>query len=129
MRLNHDCIRDFLLEIEDSLGVNEHLFLGEILKMKCVEKYGKDDVFYTILKLKEANFINCSIQHTSNEIYMIIVSSITYEGHLFLDNVRDHKVWKKTKEITSKVSSASLSTVSTIASETLKSFIQGHLSL
>ncbi|OCS82270.1 DUF2513 domain-containing protein [Caryophanon tenue] len=129
MRLNHDCVRDFLLEIEDKLGLDEQLFLHQIEELDCVNTYGRDTVIYSILKLKEANYINASVTYADDEIYHLAVSSITFDGHSFLDNIRDNTVWRKTKEITSSVSSASIGIVANTAYTVLTSYIQSKLDL
>ncbi|WP_143454637.1 DUF2513 domain-containing protein [Ligilactobacillus salivarius] len=84
---------------------------------------------YTVLKLKEANFIDGDVWWTNNSPARIMVDNLTYEGHKFLDNIRDDKVWKDTKTILSKFSSVSLNFVSSVASDVISRLIQKQLGL
>lgn len=127
MRLNQDCVRDMLLEFEEVLTLDDHLFLNNIKEMKCVEKFGEDNVIYTIFKLTEAGYITSTHKYTSDVLYFLCVSSITWDGHQFLDNIRDNKVWKKTKDIASGFSSVSISMISDIASNVLSQLLKGSL--
>ena len=120
MKLLHDCVRDVLLTLEDKLGV----FGGLGDNQLDLPKYSSDDIKYTILKLNEAGYITCSKSDLVGNIY---IKSITYQGHLFLDNIRDNNVWKKTKSIASKFSSTSLTIISSIASQVIAELISKQL--
>lgn len=58
-----------------------------------------------------------------------MAGNLTYDGHKFLDNIRDDKVWKDTKTILSKFSSVSLSFVSSVASNVISQLIQKQFGL
>lgn len=105
MKLNHDCVRDLLLYIEDNLQYGSSLCaLNVILK-----PHENNDIIYSAVKLSEANFIEATkINYISDSIPVIHIHSLTWDGHKFLDNFRDDQVWLTTKEVTSKSSSVSL---------------------
>ncbi|WP_353198249.1 DUF2513 domain-containing protein [Sandarakinorhabdus sp.] len=81
-----------------------------------------DAVSYHVSLLLEANLIQGMVQPDPNSVYgcWIYHPSLTWNGHEFLDNVRDDAVWKKTKEGASKVGGWSISLVGDIAKAVLK---------
>jgi|SRR5690625_4074731 len=114
MKLNHDCVRHLLLAIEKHTTVSKHLNHDEILKLSELEPYDDEIIIYTAQKLNEAGFINGTFDFFMDDMPHIAISSLTYEGHNFLDTIRDHKVWRKTKETASKLSSVSITVMSEI---------------
>lgn len=125
MKLNHDCVRSLLLFIEEKAEIN-----GEIeLTTTQIENFTINEILYTAKKLKEAGYINATVTNDLLGNLDIIIYDITWEGHKFLDTIRDNQVWTKTKSILSKVSSSSISFVSTVASQVLSSLINQQLGL
>jgi Hypothetical protein (DUF2513) len=120
MRLNQDCVRDFLLELEEKLEFNDTIFLGQFEQLKVVNLYGKENCLYTLGRLIEAQYLNAKIQYASDEVYGVFISSLTWDGHQFLDTIRDNEIWTRTKEATKKLSSTSLPILSALATEFLK---------
>lgn len=123
MKLNHDCVRDLLLTVEES-DHNEILSLHFLLPKNKLQSYSEEDIFYTIQRLVEAGYINADTQ-TYFEGQDAIISSITWNGHQFLDNIRDKSIWEKTKEKASVVGGVSLPILSEIA----KSYLAEKLGL
>ncbi len=116
MQLNYDCIRDLLLYLEDNLTYDNYISI-ETLKL---EKYSSDELIYTAERLTEAGYIN-SIISTSDDYPVIIVKSISFDGHQYLDTIRDNAIWKETKSKLSKTSSFSLSIIQQLALSIVKS--------
>lgn len=119
MELNHDLVRYVLLSTESSKQVTGP---SEDELIEAVQKYGsysKDDITYTISKLKEAGFITGNVSYANYKNkpkpMWMTPGNLTYEGHKFLDNVRDDGVWKNTKATVAKIGNASLSIMSTVA--------------
>jgi Hypothetical protein (DUF2513) len=108
MRLNHDCVRELLLELEEKLPLNQSLYLHQLRELDTFEKYGEETCIYALLKLGEAGFIVENHMVADNQIYELAVSSITWHGHEFLDNIRDPKIWQKVKDATSNLASTSV---------------------
>ncbi|PFJ14750.1 hypothetical protein COD67_07030 [Bacillus cereus] len=123
MKLNHDCVRDLLLTVEEST-TDEILSLYFLPQKQRLENYQVDDITYTIQRLKEAGYLNV-IDIATSDGYSAIINSITWNGHQFLDNIRDKTVWKKTKEKASILGSVSLP----ILSELAKAYISDMLGL
>lgn len=89
MKLNHDCIRAILLDVEEASGFNRFMCLSELLNLKRTSAFSDEDVKYSIVKLKEADYVNVELTYGSNDLYDIDMGSLTWEGHKFLDNIRD----------------------------------------
>lgn len=130
MKLDHDLVRCVLLAIEESEDING---INENELLDYLKKYGnydnRNNIAYTVSKLKEASFITGDVRWTSNSPTWIMAGNLTYDGHKFLDNIRDDKVWRDTKKIFSKFSSVSLSLVSSVASNVISQLIQKQLGL
>lgn len=115
MKLNHDLVRYVLLSIEESkemTGPSEKTLLTSI--KKC-GNFDWNDIAYTIDKLNEANFITGKVAWANNHPSWIMPGNLTFEGHKFLDNIRDSKIWKSTKDKISKLESVSLNIISSVA--------------
>ncbi|GIO42468.1 DUF2513 domain-containing protein [Paenibacillus apis] len=120
MRLNHECVRDFLLTLE-GLTENEYIDCNDHTEFESLQKYEKSDVVYTFQKLEEANYINAKVfKSLGGTSYNAM--SITWDGHQFLDNIRDNSVWSGTKDkVFSAVSSVSLPILAEVAGSYIKS--------
>lgn len=125
MKLDQDCVRDLLLYFEESLELNSSI---DILKIN-LKKYESETIIYTALKLTEAEYINAVPKYASNGLYFFPVSSITWNGHKFLDTIRDNEVWSETKSIASKFSSVSLNMIENIATQVITNIISKQMGL
>lgn len=126
MQLNHDCVRDVLLYVEENANYNVRISTNSI-KLK---DYSIEEIVYTIEKLSEADFLNVtSVSTMGRQTPGYVVKSITYKGHEFLDNIKDNSVWSDTKKQLSKFSSTSLSIISSVAAQVLSAKIKLHLGL
>lgn len=130
MRLNQDCVRDILLYFEYYL-TNTKTFIFEpdlYTNHQYLMNYSNDDFLYTCLKLKEAGFINCKTTNfVGNPIPRLSISSITWNGHKFLDNIRDDTIWAKTKNILNPLKSISIDLISETASKVIIHYIDEKL--
>jgi len=130
LRLNQDCVRDSLLYFEYYL-TNTNVFIldpNTYTNKQYLEGYSNSDFLYTCLKLKEAGFINCKVTYYSGiSIPKLSISSITWNGHKFLDNVRDISIWNKTKNILNPLKSISIDLISETASKVIIHYIDKQL--
>lgn len=116
MRLNHDCVRDLLLTIEDSLSLDAVVLTTQLNQHENLEKYEYAELVYCILRLREAGYIETVGQDlTSNVGRVIKVRGLTYSGHLFLDNIRESTRWKKVKEKADSVGNVALNIMAGLA--------------
>ncbi len=112
MILKHDCVRDTMLYLEENLTLDNIITTSAIK----INKYDIDDIIYTIKMLNDAGYINAKYCGYDNKpIYSI--SSLTWDGHQFLDNIRDNDIWKETKSKVSKITSVSLPIIQQVAAQ------------
>lgn len=125
MKLNHECIRKLMLLIEENLNYSVYIDTKDVE----IKGFTTEEIVYTADKLLEAGYItaNRNAYLGGDHIPDIDIKSITWEGHKFLDSVRDNTVWKKTKEITSKFSSVSISMIEHIASNVIIEIIKNSM--
>lgn len=107
MKLDHDKIRVLLLAIESSSNIHG---LGEPEGMKFATDHGinRDELAYMIIKLSEGGLITGKVRWSSGEPYWINPGNLTFQGHEYLDNIRDNKVWSAVKKATTGLASVSL---------------------
>lgn len=115
MKLNQDCVRHLLLEVESNKKLGEPLTEYNFKDNIIFGKYDFETIMYTLLKLKEAGYINAQFSWSSGKIIAWIINDITWSGHEFLDNIRDDKTWKEVKKVASKTSSMSLTLLNKLA--------------
>lgn len=121
MKINYDCMRDVLIFLENNLLYNDELTPNEIelndLQSAAEVNYSIQDIAYSSIMLDEAGFVNLHVSSDDGETIMnIIYSSITYEGHQYLDKIRSDKVWAKTKGLLGKIGAASIDIIAKVAS-------------
>lgn len=118
MKLKKECVRDLLLYFEKNLSYENEI------QANCItlKKYTKDDILYTCDKLLEAGLINAIKQKTICSKYpIIIINSLTYNGHQFLDNVRSPEIWRETKSRLKSLGSVSIDMISQVAASVITS--------
>jgi hypothetical protein len=113
MRFETDYARELLLKIEGGLGSK-----GDELSYDSAEDYR---AYYYAKKLVEAGYLSAQeVASGDDENDTLFVSEITYAGRLFLETVRDDKIWEAAKRGGLKLGSFSLET----AAELAKGFIK-----
>ena len=116
MKLDHDCVRDLLLYLEDNLKYRGKIVINNL----DLSPYTKDELMYCADRLIEANYINANIGWNIDCCHIISVDSISYQGHQFLDTIRDKNIWDETKSKASKFASISLPILQELASSFIK---------
>ncbi len=119
MKLNQDLVRLLLLEIEDKTGPYDFLELSDI----SIKDYSYEEILYTTERLLEAGYITARLEPTKLSCNQVIYS-LTWEGHRFLDTVRDSAVWRSTKDVAKKMSSVSLNIMLHIAEQIILNKVQ-----
>lgn len=127
MKLNHNCVRDLLLFIEDNLTYSTYIYVNEIQ----LEGYTQEEIIYSADKLLDAGYITATrkVFISSDGTPQIEIKSITWDGHQFLDNIRDNKVWEQTKGILSKFSSVSIGIISNVAAQVISNIVKSQMGL
>lgn len=118
MKLNYDCVRDVLLAVENAETIDENLSLTPLKVVELFDglpEYKDNEILYTVEKLKEAGYINAVVSFAAGHYIDGFISSITYSGHEYLDNIRDPKVWRKVKSVLAKAGATTLPLISQAA--------------
>lgn len=119
MKQNIDCIRDTLLTVEKDVPLDGHI---DLKNLTLPNSYDRDDIVYSLKLLKEANYLNVTLTGASNTYYLVWIGNMTYDGHQFLDSIRNANVWQSTKDkIANFGSDLSLSLISQVAMSVIKS--------
>ena len=114
MRLDPNCVRDILLNLESlDFAVTTNI---EKLHL-TLPQYSEEVISYTCFKLIEADYIEAITVNLLRQTMPGIkqITCMTFAGHEFLENVRDDSVWSEVKEKASSVKSFALDIISQIA--------------
>ncbi|MBJ6364134.1 DUF2513 domain-containing protein [Paenibacillus sp. GCM10012307] len=112
MKLNHECMRDVLITIEETFRPVDAKTTGTLHGYERLSGYSLDDVNYSIHQLRDAKLLwtNKLPATISGQDYYT-VRGLTPEGHAFIDAVRKDTVWEKVK---TKAAAIGLVTVNTL---------------
>lgn len=126
MKLDIECIRDVLLELEelpvDCYTVNEF--------SSSIAKHGEDNVEYTLAKLNEAGYINADIRlHPNGQYDCYGIYCMTFVGHEFLASIKHPNVWEQLKKATTTGGSAGIKLIGEIAVDLGKAMLSKKLGL
>lgn len=107
MKLNPDCIRDILLEIEQYTSFEKSYTYDprHLPEDSFLSQYDSDTVLYHIRQADQSGLlmgVNWRLFEYVN------IQDLTPAGHEFLSNIRDDSLWRK---ILQKCSGASLSII------------------
>lgn len=128
MKLNQDCVRSIMIFCESNLNLDDKLLLQDFID-NLESSYSVEDIKYTLEKLDETPYLNMELIPGSNSgIAGVFVTSITWEGHKFIDTIRDPKVWKATKKIASHLESVSIDLISKIGIGVINHLIDKEMS-
>ena len=125
MKLNPDCIRDLLLDVEAKSTFDNVVIYNEETDEPLFDKYGVDTVFYHIRQADYAGFFIGEVTYTFDLSAIII--DLSPEAHEFLANIRQDTNWNKTKSIASKVGSFSLNVLKDISVGVVSKVISDQL--
>ena len=93
MELDYDFVRQLLLHIEAKAPL-QGLDGNDLYKFAADKNKNKEDLEYTIIKLVEGKLITANLRYASNKLQRIYNVNLTYQGHEYLNNIRDNKIWK-----------------------------------
>lgn len=119
MKLNHDSVRELLLELEENLDLSDQVELNQ--------ENSPEDKLYAAMKLIEAGYVDGTTHRFMGGGFIIWIKSITWEGHQFLDNIRPKTSWETAKTTASKIGGASIKILSDIAAKVTTELINNQL--
>ncbi len=127
MKLDRDLVRELLLFLEskEDTAARDHDQIE-------IAGYTSTDIGYTLTKMHEAGFIVAETlrsRSTPERVIKVIPFELTYQGHEFLDSIRDPEVWRRTKEAGAKVGGAGIEVMWEIAKGIGKQMIKERLGI
>lgn len=125
MKLNHDCIRDVLKQVENDMHFTE---MKQSLSLN-IDGYSHDEVTYTLMLLVDSGYVVGDIRKYNDGAVNVLYKHLTMKGHELLDNIRDDNVWKSTKEKLNKISSVSIGIINDVASQIISNILSKQLGL
>ena len=120
MKRDMDLVRTILLYVEENARLNqiEYIAMSEIADAYPeVSQFDQEDLDYHHKILVEAGYLTEVRAATGDGSDLGL---LTWEGHEFLDKVRDPKIWRTTKSKAKAVGSWSVSILGEIAAATIK---------
>jgi hypothetical protein len=124
MKRDMELVRQLLLRIDDDPqldGTRE--FMYETPDELGIEGRSVEEVGYHIALLIEAGYVDGAVTWAANPLQ--VIRRLTWDGHEFLDDIRDPGIWSKTKERLKGLPAVGL----TIVAEIAKSEVKKHLGL
>lgn len=123
MKLNPDCIRDLLLEIEDKSPDihSEIVFYTDTREEGRLARYSFSEIEYHLNQCWLSGYF---ATYKTDIVDNIHVGYLSPAGHQFLADVRSDSVWNHTKAIAGKIGSYSLDVLSKIAAGVITELIK-----
>lgn len=126
MKLNQDCVREILLFIEEKQKPGQSLYIENIITSLKSKGYTEEEIKYALSKLKETPYTTLNLTQYDGLVLGGTSEALTWEGHQFLDNIRNTSTWKNIKStVNEKVGNASISIIAAVA----ESYIKNKLGL
>ena len=123
MNLNHDIIRDLLIEIEQK-GVSPHEPIEHLKHPKLTDK----ELSYYLWQLKDGGLIVATDDgpFIDDDYTRYWAQCLTFKGHEFVGASRDSLVWKNAKDAARRSGTASLDLLGKLLLAAAKQKIQEH---
>ena len=86
-----ELIRLIMLKVEENCDSNNHKELE-------IDGYTRDEIIYHCKLLRDAGMINYFAEYANGGVYFFCANELTWEGHDFLDEIRDNSKWGKIKK-------------------------------
>jgi len=126
MKRDMDLVRALLLAVEEKGDEDGRLYInvGSDREKLGLADYSPFAISYHIGLLGQAGFIEVSPLLSAEGYGEFDIERMTWDGHEFLDNVRDAKIWRLTKEGAKKAGSASVGLLAELAKGYAKQMAQ-----
>ena len=122
MKRDMELIRKILFKIEED-------YVSTALFNLTIDGYESNDIAYQCKLLYDAGLVDqYNAKYGDNTIYAFAVGGLTWEGHDFLDKIREDTIWNKTKEtITEKGLPMVLDVIKSVATGVVTSMAEGAI--
>ncbi|EJO5346391.1 DUF2513 domain-containing protein [Clostridium botulinum] len=103
MKLNPDCVRDIMLNLEENLIIDkdgdiEQLTVEEICSFKQLSSYQSNEIIHIIKILYDSSMLKPGKKYISDTCNR--VADITPQGYEFIDSIKSKNKWNKLKSYT-----------------------------
>lgn len=127
MKLNPDCIRDILLDIEEVTTINTSWKYDSHNPSIRLSKYDQFEIAYQARYCSESGMISgFSVGGNSESVFAF---DLTPTGHEFLANIRNDNFFGKVKEVCKTLGITSLNGMINVASNCALTVIKSHFNL
>ena len=127
MKLNPDCVRDILLTAEENCDFLSPWDFHKGDSIDRLNSYSHEEIAYHIRQCELSRLLE-AVEYCDGGDW-ITITDLTPDGHKFLADIRSDTVWKDVKEVSQKVGSSSLSSLSKIATGIISAIIKSHLGI
>lgn len=118
MRLNPDCVRDILIEVEEMTDGKK------LIRIDCNQRfreYSAETLRYHFLQCQRYGYFVDGKFLGNTDLFQF--SDISPQAHEFLDNIRDNNMWNKVKKKACEIGTNSIEALAQIAIEIVKNKI------
>lgn len=123
MKRDMDLVREILLHAEA-------LSSGYVNDVPELEGYTEEQVGYHIYLMEKAGLVDAADSSTlESDSPSAILLNVTWQGHDFLDSIRDPEIWKQTKEVARRAGGFSFELLGDLAKGLLKTQIEKYTGL
>lgn len=129
MKLDHDCVRDLLLYIEDQVTYATQFRASLVDEPNSDLNYPSSTIVYAAERLLEAGYLDGKVSKFLSGGRTVYIQSITWSGHAFLDNIRPKPAWDKVKAGAKTLGSSSLDILSKVAAQVVTKMLSEQLGL
>jgi len=124
MRRDMDVVRELLLRLEAvPMRAGSAAMLPLNRPPLVLDGDEVDEIAYNLRLLTDAGFLNLTKNQGADTIGIL---GLTWQGHEFLDTVRDPEIWHKTKEGAKKAGGFTVGLLSDLAKGLIKTQIEKH---
>lgn len=134
MKLNHECVRDVLMYLEkQDYFVASDNYIADFAPISIEQivaelpDYTQEEIFYTAFNLAQAGYIDALCEDSDFSVCHYDINYITFQGHEFLERIKDDSHWSSVKKGLSAVRDYSLSAIGSIAQGITGSLIDAYI--
>lgn len=128
MKLNPDCIRSILLEVEAATdSFHSFRYQNGSGQHKKLDEYTANEILYHVRQCKANDLIESFQDFNGGDT--ILISDLTPKGHEFLAKIRSDTIWNNTKNIAGKIGTKSLDAMIQIATAVLTEIVKAQIGL
>ena len=128
MKLDMDCVRDVLLEVEAKSGFCRFVSFPSGFDQDIRNRYSDDALRYHIDQCFSSGLlVALDPVHPWDMAMITTIKDLSPAGHEFLSNIRQDSLWNKTKSVAASVGSFSIRALADIAASVVSAAVQAHL--